>query len=242
MYEVRRAVFSQMADNYPNQLELAERLKLSAGYISHLKTGYRPITEKSARKFERLLNLPSGYFDKKSQVEEPKGDYKSVESNAEFIGSPDLWDSDTPIGANEVALPFYREVEFSAGNGRSHVVENGGRKLRFAKSTLRDNQIQPNHAACVTVSGNSMEPVMQHGTTVGIDTSATRIIDGEVYAIDHDGQLRVKLLYRQPGGGLRIKSFNSDEYPDEILNEEQSRSVKVLGWVFWISTIRKRRF
>ena len=30
-----------------------------------------------------------------------------------------------------------------------------------------------------------------------------------MYAFDHDGQLRVKLLYRLPGGGLRIRSFTA---------------------------------
>ena len=95
------------------------------------------------------------------------------------------------------------------------ILQTGGRKLRFGKYTLRKKNIDPASAACVTVSGNSMEPVLPDGSTVGVDTSARTIKDGDMYAFDHDGQLRVKLLYRLPGGGLRIRSFNSDEHPDE---------------------------
>ena len=57
-----------------------------------------------------------------------------------------------------------------------------GRKLRFGKYTLRKKNIDPASAACVTVSGNSMEPVLPDGSTVGVDTSARTIKDGDMYA------------------------------------------------------------
>lgn len=79
------------------------------------------------------------------------------------------------------------------------------------------------------------------GATIGIDRGTTNIIDGEIYAFDHDGMLRVKYLYRLPGGGLRIRSENDEEYPDEVLNADQMATVRILGWVFWWSTVRRRR-
>ena len=136
-----------------------------------------------------------------------------------------------------MALPFYREVELAAGSGSTFVQENGGCKLRFAKSTLKKSRVEPSNAACVTVSGNSMLPVLRHGTTVGIDTSKKSIIDGEMYAIDHDGMLRVKMLYRTPGGGIRIKSYNNDEFPDEFIAPEKASEIKIIGWVFWWSVL-----
>lgn len=159
------------------------------------------------------------------------------ESNAEWHAGFDLWDGDTPLKDDEVALPFFREVELAAGNGSTFVQENGGCKLRFAKSTLKKSNVDPQHAACVTVSGNSMLPVLRNGTTVGVDTSKKNIIDGEMYAIDHDGMLRVKMLYRMPGGGIRIKSYNNDEYPDEFVQPEQLNELKIIGWVFWWSVL-----
>jgi phage repressor protein C with HTH and peptisase S24 domain len=163
------------------------------------------------------------------------------ESNAELIGMMSPWDSSTPLYEDEVAVPLYKEVEMAAGDGRTHAVERTGRLLRFARSTLRECGVQPEHAACATVSGRSMERLIMDGATIGIDLGTTDIIDGEIYAIDHDGMLRVKYLYRLPGGGLRIRSENSTEYPDETIQPADLQHIRVLGWVFWWSTVRRRK-
>ena len=83
-----------------------------------------------------------------------------------------------------------------------------------------------------------MEPVIPDGATVGVDTAFTNIVDGEMYAINWAGELYVKVLTRKPGGGLRIRSFNVDEYPDENLSPDEAQSVKVIGRVFWYSVLR----
>ncbi len=159
------------------------------------------------------------------------------ESNAVFIGGFDLWDNNTPLGEDEVALPYYREVEMSAGSGRHQVIENHGCKLRFAKSTLKNRGVHPENAACVSVSGTSMEPVLPDGSTIGIDKGNTKIMDGYIYAIDHNGELRVKMIYKMPGGGIRLKSYNSEEYPDEQYPGDAASAIKILGRIFWSSTL-----
>ena len=153
------------------------------------------------------------------------------------VGRFDLWDGTTELGEDEVEIPFFKEVELSAGNGSSVVKENTGFKLRFAKSTLKRQGVSPEHAACVVVSGNSMQPVLPDKATVGIDTANTKVKDGEMYAVDHDGLLRVKILYRLPGGGYRLRSYNKDEYPDEDIPGHQADKLKVLGKVFWYSVL-----
>lgn len=162
-----------------------------------------------------------------------------IESNATYLGGFDLWDESTPLTEDEVALPFYREIALAAGSGRAHqVIENHGLKLRFAKSTLRKRSVMADNAYCVTVAGNSMEPVLPDGTTIGIDTGNTTIKNGDIYALDHAGELRVKMVYRLPGGGLRLRSFNSDEWPDEHYTEaEAAENIKILGRMFWSSTL-----
>jgi phage repressor protein C with HTH and peptisase S24 domain len=82
-----------------------------------------------------------------------------------------------------------------------------------------------------------MEPVLPHGSTVGVDISQTNIIDGKMYAINHDGMLRVKTLYKLPGDGLRMRSFNIDEYPDERYEAEDMIHIKIIGKVFWYSVL-----
>lgn len=154
------------------------------------------------------------------------------------LGGFDLWDDGTPLRDDEVALPFFREVELSAGSGRHEVIENHGRKLRFSKATLKSKSVDINDAACVTVSGNSMEPAMPDGATIGVDTSKKDISNGEIYAIDHDGDLRVKIVYRLPGGVIRLRSFNSDDWPDELYSVDDAAKIKIIGRVFWWSVLR----
>ncbi|GGU68538.1 hypothetical protein GCM10009504_27120 [Pseudomonas laurentiana] len=150
----------------------------------------------------------------------------------------EVWDDSTPLGSDEVELPFFKEVELSAGKGSEVMLETNGRKLRFGKRTLQRKQIDPASAGCVPVTGNSMEPVLPDGSTVGVDTAATQVQDGKMYAINHDGQLRVKLLYRMPGGGLRLRSYNSDEHPDERYDGDYVEShIQVIGKVFWYSVL-----
>jgi phage repressor protein C with HTH and peptisase S24 domain len=160
---------------------------------------------------------------------------RKIEANAVWMGAFDVWDSDTPLDDDEVALPFFREVKLAAGNGISEVQENHGCKLRFSKSTLRKQSVDADHAACVTVSGNSMEPVLPDGCTIGIDTSKKTITNGKVYAIDHNGELRVKMLYNLPGGGIRLRSFNHAEWPDE--HYQDATGIRILGQIFWSSVL-----
>lgn len=150
----------------------------------------------------------------------------------------EVWDDETPLGEDEVELPFFKEVELSAGKGSEVMLETNGRKLRFGKRTLKRKSIDPSAAGCVPISGNSMEPVLPDGSTVGVDTANTTVQDGKMYAIDHDGQLRVKLLYRLPGSGLRLRSYNTDEHPDERYEGEYVQNhIRIIGKVFWYSVM-----
>lgn len=214
----------------------------SQSRVGNYEAGTRAVSAIDAEILAKVLGVSPAEIlygnssDTKSSVNPPQNK-RTRESNAEWHAGFDLWDGDTPLKDDEVALPFFREVELAAGNGSTFVQENGGCKLRFAKSTLKKSNVDPQHAACVTVSGNSMLPVLRNGTTVGVDTSKKNIVDGEMYAIDHDGMLRVKMLYRLPGGGIRIKSYNNDEYPDEFIQPEHINDIKIIGWVFWWSVL-----
>ena len=195
-----------------------------------------PEPEMSSPIREELLIRPS-------KAPEPEKRHPGIkdmfEDELEFFGRMDAWDSNTPLDEDEVELPLFREVELAAGAGQTQVVENHGAKLRFAKSTLSRASVLPENAACAFVRGNSMEPVMPDGTCVGVNTADKTIRDGEIYAIDHDGMLRVKYLHRRPGGGIKIVSQNSSEHPvEELTADEMAASVRVIGRVFWWSVLR----
>lgn len=148
-----------------------------------------------------------------------------------------LWDDKTPLDDDEVSVPFLREVELAAGSGRFGIEESTTASLRFGKRSLRHNGVQAEHARCVIVRGNSMLPVLRDGATVAVNTAKTsisEIVDGDLYAINQNGQLRVKQVYRLPSG-LRFRSFNRDEHPDEeySFRQIQDEQIAILGHVFW---------
>lgn len=148
-----------------------------------------------------------------------------------------LWDEETPLEDDEVEVPFLQEVELAAGAGRFSIEESFDSSLRFSKKNLRENGVQFDQARCVTVRGNSMSPVLRDGATVGVNIGRRgvgELADGEMYAINHNGQLRIKQVYRLPTG-IRLRSFNREEHPDEeyTFQQMQDQEISILGHVFW---------
>lgn len=189
----------------------------------------------------RLIDAHSHHITPKAPSDMASDDNAYVgnhESRALHIAPIDVWDDNTPLGPDEVELPFFKEVELSAGKGSAVMLETNGRKLRFGKRTLQRKNIDPDAAGCVPVNGNSMEPVLPDGSTVGVDTACVSVQDGKMYVLDHDGLLRVKLLYRLPGGGLRLRSYNEAEHPDERYEGQYVREhIRIIGKVFWYSVL-----
>lgn len=234
-------------DHSLNQEKIADECGWSSqSVVSQYMTGKIPLNLSALISLSRALRFPPERVSPRLALQMAGISTESTsgprpESNAEMIGMMSAWDGNTPLHDDEVAIPLYKEVELSAGNGATEVTAANGRLLRFAKSTLREAGVQECNAACATVKGRSMERLIMDGATIGIDEGTKNIEDGEIYAFDQEGMLRVKYLYRLPGGGVRIRSENDEEFPDETLTAEEFSSVRMLGWVFWWSTVRRRR-
>lgn len=176
-----------------------------------------------------------------SAVRERQSVYKlkAGDKSALHLGLLSPWDDNTPLDEDDVELPIYKEVELSSGFGRTEIQRVEGRKVRFSARTLRDAGVDPAQAACATNHGNSNAPLILDRATLGVDMGMTRIIDGKIYALDHGGLLRIKFLFRLPSGGIRLRSFNQSEYPDEDFDAEQimADGLRILGRVFWWSSL-----
>ncbi|MBV4496399.1 helix-turn-helix transcriptional regulator [Pseudomonas sp. SWRI12] len=218
--------------------ECAEKWGTSPSVLSQIlsKNPVRNLGDELARRIEMAEGLANGFLDNVRAAQ-------SVSGERNLAQHPDIqevraWDDQTPLDDDEIEVPFLKEVELSAGSGRTVIQESSSFKLRFGKFTLSKIGVQASQAVCVPINGNSMEPVLRHGATVGVDRGKSDmrgIVDGDIYAINHDGQLRVKQVYRLPGGGIRLRSFNRDEHADEdyTLAELESQSICLIGRVFW---------
>ena len=142
----------------------------------------------------------------------------------------------------ELEMPLYTELQNPNCAG-TIVSEAPHQKVRLARRVLEAMDVELHNAICVAMVGNSMADKIQDGSLIGVDRGRLLVIDGEMYALEHDGMLRVKYLYRLPGGGLRLRSHNAGEYPDEIFSAEQihEQHIQILGWIFWWSTLNNRR-
>lgn len=211
------------------QTELADKVGIKQQSIADIEKGQ---TKNPRKLFELATALQCSAQWLKTGVQE---------SNADAMEGISMWDDEEPNESDDdVYLPFFKEAQLAAGDGRVVELDCEGRKLKFSRHSLRKLGVKPEDAACMTVWGNSMDPVLPDGATVAIDTSVEDIKDGEIYAIDHEGMARVKMLYRQPGGGIRLRSFNTDEYPDEYYQGEDANKIRLVGFVFWYAVTRHR--
>lgn len=234
---IRRENLRALVAKYPTQAEFAALCGTAPSVLSLILSPNprRNLGPKLARQIEQATGIESGWLDVPHQE---AGKARAL-SNAEIISEGiDVWDDDTPLDDDEIELPFLKEVELSAGSGKTVVEVSGTRKLRFGKYTVRSMGVQPDQAVCVRVSGNSMEPVLQDGGTVAVDGAKNRIsevVDGKMYALNHSGHVRVKQLFRLPRGGLRLRSFNRDDHGDEDYSAEDliREEITLIGRVFW---------
>lgn len=130
------------------------------------------------------------------------------------------------------------DVELSAGNGcEAEIVESVVDSFPLRRFDLRKSGVSPSNARIVQIWGNSLLPVLNNGDYVAVDLSQSKPIrDGDLYAIRDGVLLRVKVLINQPDGGLILRSFNKEEYPDEVLSFDERRArIHVIGRVFWSS-------
>ncbi|OVZ89914.1 phage repressor protein [Yersinia frederiksenii] len=220
-----------------SQEQLAKAVGLTQPAIQKLTSG----KAKSSRKILEISEALKVRPEWLGRGEEPMRENDEKKHNPDSTiplksewGTIEEWDSQTPIGDDDVEIPYYKSIELAAGNGSSNNEDNNGFKLRFSKSTLRRAGASPECVMAFPVHGNSMEPVLPDGTTVTIDSANKRIVDGAIYAIDQDDFFRVKLLYRMPGKKLSIRSYNKDEFPDE---EADMDDVKIIGRVIHYSVM-----
>ena len=219
-----------------NQTALAERVGVSQAAIQKLTSG-------KAKSSTKIVEIAAGLGVRPEWLSEERGPMKDEidtqrrESNIgpeEKWGTISTWDQNTPLPADEVEVPFLRDIELAAGDGSFSDEDFNGFKLRFSKATLRrvGADTSGSGVLCFPAHGDSMEPVIPDGTTVAVDTNNKRVIDGKLYAINQGGLKRIKQLYRMPGGKLIIHSFNREA--DEEADESE---VEIIGKVFWYSVI-----
>lgn len=220
-----------------SQQEVADKAGVAQSTIMFLENG----RNQSSRKIVEIANalgvnsewLVTGKGKKYNSINTPQKLNDDIPLELEGLIGIDPWDDSTPIHDHEIEIPYLKDIHLSAGNGCFTLEDHSGKKLRFSKYTLKNKGVEPLSAVCVTASGDSMEPVIPDGCTVAVDMGNKEIKDGQIYAINNDGLLQIKILRWVSGSQISIESYNPSYSPiTKTLND-----VEIIGRVFWYSVL-----
>lgn len=179
------------------------------------------IGAKMARLIESVFDLPAGWLD----IPHPEHWQQN---------STDQHEPRSPSEETHVIIPRYN-VHAACGNGllNDHVEVNGG--LAFMRSWIRDMGWIAANLVVIYARHDSMAPTITDGAVLLVDTSQTAPESGRVYVLNWFGEERVKRLHRVGASQYRVASDNPNkaEFPDEVVDFEESSDVRIIGRVVW---------
>lgn len=208
-----------------NQSQLADRLGLSPQSIQQWEYGKTSPRIKRIEEIAKLLNVTPEWL----QFGMIQGEKAGVtEAVAEITGSFAVTSS--------ARIPFFN-VELAAGVGTHIDMEEVSEHINIGNEILERHNIAPGYVVAATVKGESMSPRLLNGDVVLINTNEKRPVDGKIYAIAVDDDLKVKRLNRCFDGSWLICSDNKHDptYRDERVSPPDLDKLRIIGRVFMIA-------
>lgn len=124
------------------------------------------------------------------------------------------------------------KVTARAGAGSSLVTgESAAGFYAFRQSFLSREGINSEHSVLLDVLGDSMQPLIQHGDTILVDPSDTRLQDGKISLVGLGEELLVKRLQKTVSGWLLVSQ--NGEYASIPVDVPENEAFRVHGRVRW---------
>lgn len=124
-----------------------------------------------------------------------------------------------------VWVPLY-DVYASAGGGENVWGEEVEQYIPFSRLWLNQKKLHSKSLSCVKVRGDSMEPTLNNGDVILVN-SDRQVGDG-VFVVRIGNLLRVKRLQTLLNGSLKISSDNPI-YESETLNPKEDSDFAIIG-------------
>ena len=124
-----------------------------------------------------------------------------------------------------VWVPLY-DVYASAGGGEDVWGEEIEQYIPFSRVWLNQQNLHSKNLVCIKVRGDSMEPTLNNGDVILVNT-ARQVGDG-VFVVRIGSLLRVKRLQTLLNGSLKISSDNPI-YESETLNPNGDSDFAIIG-------------
>ena len=186
------------------QEDLAAKAGVTQGNIAHLESG-RTQTSRKVTELADALGVDVSWLSK------GKGEPFS-EPGPGNLSRTSYQEIETYHAGNEkvVLIPKVRLV-LRAGITGFHV--DGDNEMDthpLDLSFIRNNRLIQERLIAVKVTGDSMEPRLYEGDIVIINTADVKPVDGEVYAINYEGEAVIKRMSRDAGSWW-LTSDNPDQ-------------------------------
>lgn len=186
------------------QEDLAAKAGVSQGNIAHLESG-RTQTSRKITEIAEALGVDVVWLSKgKGEPFSPKGPGS--------LSAGSYQEVETFHAGNEkvVLIPMVR-LRLSAGVTGFHIDgETGVDTYPLDRGWVQSNKFSQERLIAVRVKGDSMEPRLYDGDIVVINTADTKPVDGEVYAINYEGEAVIKRMSRDAGSWW-LTSDNPDQ-------------------------------
>jgi len=127
--------------------------------------------------------------------------------------------------ASNPDFPAIRRVRLklsagASGFGIDYILDDAA-PIVFQREWFVSRGFQPDKLLAVKVANGSMEPGLHDGDTVVVNVGDTNLKDGEVYAMNYEGELVIKRLMRDAGQWW-LCSDNPDQrrYQRKVCSED----------------------
>ncbi|MFL9918823.1 XRE family transcriptional regulator [Paraburkholderia fungorum] len=218
-----------------SQTELAERSGVSQSTIANIESG-RNEGSKYIVKIADALNLnprwliaselPRTVYDVRSvSAEESRRDPNIVPesptrrpwtSEPTILPSvlPDLWMDRSEVSTDAGGRAEWKKVEDRALSVKSAVFPAVG--------------THPSRCRVISVPDDSMDPFANLGDLFVIDLTKAVPREGRIFAILFAGDVVIRQVFTQPGGGLVLHAYNPS-FPDKHIAALQVGELQILG-------------
>lgn len=168
--------------------KLALEAGVSPAAVSYWFADTNGIQAEAARKLSAFLDVDAVWLEKGEGSPTPQ---EKSEAGYRVLDSDDQ---------RFVQIPLV-ELKLSAGVSGYQTVPLGAEDatLNLREGWMRTRRLNPRNLVAIEVTGDSMERALHAGDIVILDTSDTTPKDGEVYAVNYEGQAVVKRLERDAG-------------------------------------------
>jgi phage repressor protein C with HTH and peptisase S24 domain len=194
-----------------NQVEIANAAGVTKGASNQwLSGGIKSIKLQYAQGIEALTGFSAEW------LVTGKGEKKRSKDVSEFPALQGIGRPVIPIHDEEDIPGLVRikkvRLRLSAGIAgyATDLIEEDESPISFRSAWLAKRGFIPEKLVAIEIRGQSMEPGLYDGDTVVINTADTLLIDGEVYAVNYEGEAVVKRLVREMGSWWLV-SDNPDQ-------------------------------